>query len=278
MLRQRVIWDDNGTLADESVSLNDYVTGSTAFALVAAQDKLYIGSDLPFNHRYFDVGTVNDQASAVSAEIYNGAAWESAVDVIDETSVGGVTLARSGLINWGVARTSFWGRADTTEDVPGLASLKIYEKYWVRLTWSDDLAAGTVLDHVGLKFSEDEDLAVYYSDLNTASVKTAFKTGKTDWNDQHYAAAAEIVKNLQTQRKAYGPEQVLRPDVFKWAAVHKVAAIIYSNFGDDYEDEYNKAVKNYMIEMKNPQMNLDRDFDGRSDDHDKFTHARVTRV
>lgn len=278
MLRQRVIWDDNGTLKDESLTLNDYVSGTTAFALVAAQDKLYIGSDLPFNHRYFDVGTANDQASVVSAEIWNGTAWVAAVDVIDETKVSGVSLAQSGRIHWGIDRTGFWGRADTSEDVTGITSLKIYEKYWVRLTWSADLGGSTTLKHVGLKFSEDEDLAVYYSDLNTSAVKTAFLSGKTTWSDQHFAAAEEIVKNLQTQQKTWGPEQILRPDVFKWAAVHKVAAIVYASFGDDYEDEYQKALTRYLEELKNPQMVLDRDFDGRADDHDKFTSSRVVRV
>lgn len=99
---QRILWDDDGTETDLSVALNDFRTGSQVIDFVAADDKLYIASDMPFNHKWIEASVVNDAASVVTVENWFGGSdgWVSAVDIIDRTSVGGVSLAQSGVIQW----------------------------------------------------------------------------------------------------------------------------------------------------------------------------------
>src|SRR3990167_11302957 len=98
----RIIFSDNGTLTDYSATLNDFYTGTVAPTYTASQDYLYVGGDAPFNHRYFDVSVANAVASTVSVEIWDGSDWNAAVDVIDETTTSGASLAQSGRIQFAV--------------------------------------------------------------------------------------------------------------------------------------------------------------------------------
>ena len=77
---QRVIFSENGTLTDISYEMDDFRANSVTIPFVAAEDKIYIGAELPFNNKYFDVETVNDAASVMSLEIWFSQEWVSAVD------------------------------------------------------------------------------------------------------------------------------------------------------------------------------------------------------
>ena len=94
---QRVILSDNGTTSDLSRSVGDLFSQNSTLAIVAAEDAIYLGSDQPFNHRYIKVSTANTSTASVSVSIWTGSAFTAAVDVIDFTSVGGKTLAASGI-------------------------------------------------------------------------------------------------------------------------------------------------------------------------------------
>jgi len=141
----RIIHKDNSVLRDYSVSLANYLSGTQVIAYVAAEDALYIGSDLPFNHRWVEVSVVSATTSTLSVSLWNGSAWEAAVDVVDETSVAGVALARSGFVSWVPDRLKTWSFEDTTERVSDLSTLKIYDKYWAKLSYSADLTGTTAL-------------------------------------------------------------------------------------------------------------------------------------
>ena len=245
LTEQRIFHDDNGTLRDLSASMNSLTSGNAALALVASQDKLYIGADAPFNHRYFQMAVVNDQASVASVEIWDGSAWRAAVNVVDETAVSGASLGQSGILSWTPNRHYGWGLEDTTEDIPALASLKIYGLYWVRITWSADLKATTSIAYCGHKFATDADLETQYPDLAKSATKTAFKAGKTDWNDQHVVAAEAIIRDLKNRQIVWSRNQVLGWEMFNAAAVHKVAEIIMRGFGDDWSDERQAAREAY---------------------------------
>lgn len=275
---QRIIWDDNGTLTDVSKELNDVYAQDVTFALVAADDKLYIGSDLPFNHRYFLVNTANDEAATVSSvEIWDGSAWQAAVDVVDETLSSGSTLAKSGIIRWVVDRNKSWGQESTTEDIAELATLKIYDLYWVRLTFSANLAAGTKLRYVGHKFSDDNDFKAMYPDLLVSDIKTAFESGKTNWDEQHIAASEAVIKELRRKKLLWSPNQVLDPDQFREASAYKCAEIIYSVFGDDYEDQRKLAGARFYKELDVPNLSLDKNENGKLDDFERRTSAGILR-
>ena len=279
LVNQRIIHGDNATLVDKSKELNDFVSGEATFPIVAADDYIYIGSDLPFNHRYFLAGsTVNANVSAISIDIWDGNEWEPAVDVVDYTSVGGATLAQSGYIRWTVDRNGFFGQEDTTEDITDLATLKIYDFYWVRLSFSADLTAGTALKYVGFKFAEDDDLALLYPDLNLSATKSAFTSGKTNWNDQHFLAAEEIIRRLRKKHIVWSRNQILDWEQFYEAGIHKAAELIMTPFGDDFEDNRQRAVKKFETAMNLGTFITDRDEDGQIDERERRFYAGLQRT
>jgi len=173
LLTNRVILSDNTVLTDLSINLNNFKSGTETVVLVAAEDFLFVGSDLPFNHRYLDIGTANSNASVLSVSLWDGDTFSAAVDTIDETDSSGVTLAQSGVFSWKLDKNKNWSRKDT-EDVTGLTTLTIYHLFWARFAVSADLSGGTTLNTVGNKFSSDADLGVLYPELVTSDAKNRF--------------------------------------------------------------------------------------------------------
>lgn len=279
----RIIFEDDTTLRDLSANLNKWVSGTETFEFVSADDRLYIGSALPFNHRYFLVSTVNSNASVVSVEIWDGDEWVAAKDVIDETDVSGVSLGQSGNISWTPDKDEFWSRDDTDDMTSsGIETLEIYNLYWARLTWSADFSASTALQFVGQKFSEDVDLGVYYPHLNTSAQRLKFNngvSGKNDWADQHFAAAEEIIRILEARsdKIIFNRNQILRWDIFKEAAAHKVAEIIYNAYGDDKKDDAERARKYFDEAMTRGVFSIDLDADGRLDEDERFRSSSIVR-
>jgi hypothetical protein len=266
---QRIIHGDNGTLRDLSAALNDIHETTSTLALVAAEDFVYIGSKLPFNHRHFYVASPNAAASVASVAIWDGSAWTAAVDVVDQTAVAGATLAQSGVISWRTERNASWSAAESTEDMTdsGLTSLKIYDMYWVRLAFSGNLTGSTALQYVGHRFADDADLAAYYPDLVRSSMLTAFATGKTTWAEQHYVAAEEIIRALGRRNTIWTPDQLLAWEELTLAAVHKVAENIFFAFGKDYTEQRVEARNRYLEEL-GQSLTVDEDEDGHEDEEE----------
>ena len=279
LLYNRVIFEDNTTLIDFSKEINDIYANTKTFDYTVTDDYLYIGSELPFNHRWFDVSTVNAVTSAISSiEVWDGSAWNAAVDVIDGTSTGGKSLAQSGVISFTLDRNKSWGRMDTTEDIPALSTLKIYDMYWARIAWNATLTSSTALNYVGFKFSEDNDLTGYYGgDFARSTFLTAFKSGKTNWKEQHVAAAEEIARELIRKEIIWSKNQILDWRLFTDASVHKVAEIVYTAFGAQYSEQRDQANKNYHIAMNKKAFRVDKDEDGRRDQHEKKWEAWAFR-
>jgi hypothetical protein len=282
LINNRLIWGDNGTLRDLSVALNNIFSGVEVIPFVAAEDKLYLGSDLPFNHRYFAVSVANDVASVVSVDIWNGSAWVPAVDVIDQTkSSSGASLAQSGIISWVADKNKSWGKNDSTENMTssGLTSLKIYEMYWVRLSFSVNLKATTALKYVGHKFATDSDLGGYYPDLNRSTVLTAFQSGKTSWEEQHVLAAEEIIRDLRKKNVIWNRNQIFGWEEFTDASVHKLAEIAFTAFGNDYESRKESARANYEEALeKVVQSAIDKNADGKLQPEEKLpSYGRLYR-
>lgn len=269
---QRIIWDDDGTENDLSVNLNDFRSGSHVIDYVAADDYIYIASTLPFNHKWFEVSVANDQASVVSVDIWFGGSdgWKPAVDVIDRTADSGVALAQSGILQWKTNRLKGWHRELDSEDVTGIDIVGLYNMYWLRLSWSADLANTTALSFIGQKFSDDDSLYDYWPDLNSDSLKTSWEAGKTTWNDQHFSAAEIIIRDLKRRQIIKSSEQVLNFELFKESSCHKVAELIYSGLGAGYTDLRLLARKYYDESMNKNYFNVDVNRDGNLSEGEKF--------
>lgn len=258
----RVIFSDNGTISDLSRDLNDLYAGNVLLPVTFDQDKLYIGSDAAFNSRFLMVQTPNDVASNISVEIWTGSSWVPAVDVIDDTSVGGVALARSGVLQWTKDKNKSWSRVADSNSVTGLYGTAVYNMYWARLTFSASLKVTTSLRYVGQRFSNDNQLGGYYPDLLRSSVLAAFKTGKTNWEEQHVLASEELVLELRQRNLLYSGSQILDWQKYSLAATYKTAAIIMGGFGDDWADRRDNAEDKFIDNLEKAGVGIDRNEDG----------------
>lgn len=270
---QRVLYSDNGTLTDISVDVNDFRAGSVTVPFVAGEDYIYIGSFLPFNHRYVDIGTANTSAAGVQIEIWDGKDFNTAVDVLDQTRVATVPLAQDGYIRWSRDRNKIWSRESDSLDVTGLGNTYIYDFFWMRLSWSSSLFSSTTIKFIGHKFSKDSQLFSFYPDLNNTTLMGAFVSGKTDWEEQHFIAAEQIIRDLKRKNIIYSGDQLLDYESFLEPSVHKVAELIYAGLGQTYEDKRKAAESKYVLTLDFGYPNVDLDADGRLD-----TKERVTRV
>jgi len=258
---QRIIFSDNGTNSDWSIELNDYRADTKTLAYVAGEDYLYVATDLPFNHKYFDISTVNDQACAVSVDIWFGREWVPAVDVVDRTASAGVSLAKSGIIEWKTNRVKGWDSELDSEDVEGVTKVGLYNMYWARFSWNADTNASTAFNYLGNRFSSDDVLYSYYPDLANDSVKSAFETGKTTWEEQHFMASEIVIRDLKTRNIIRSTGQILDHDLFVIPTVHKSAELIYKALGRAYDEDRNKAREYYDEALNVKFYRVDQNFD-----------------
>lgn len=261
LINSRVILNKNGTLTDLTLPLSDFHSNTVVVNIDTGTDYLYVGSDLPFNHRYFMLSVVNSVAASVSVDLWSGDGWTAAIDVLDGSVIGNASMAQSGIISWTPdPDKSSWSYDDTNE-MPnsGLETLKIQGLYWARLKWSASLTDTMALQYVGHKFSEDTDLYVEYPEFSSSNFKTAFSAGKTEWNNQHLLAAEYVIQDLRTINVIRQGDQILDWRRFKNASVHKTAEIIYKAFGDDYENNLVQAKRDYKDSLQQKYYNVDED-------------------
>jgi len=273
-MKRRILFSDNGTLIDESVDLNNYHSGDMTFSFVSADDALYIGSDLPFNHLFIKLtsGSVNAETSTMIVQYWDDDQWRNTVELIDETASGGATLAQDGFITFTPDKDYLWTRESTNysgEEITGLTSVTIYDLYWIKITTSADLTADVKIEWIGQKFSNDEDLYSEYPEFNNTNFKAAFESGKSTWEEQHVRAAGLIVQDLFKKGVISGKEQILERDQFMPASVCKVAEIIYNSMGDDYKDQRDAARKEYYSRIGKISFRVDKNNNAIQDETEK---------
>lgn len=277
-LNHRILKDNNGTIEDKTLELNSISESTVTLDWVALEDKLLIGSPHPFNHRYVEVDTANANAATItSVEVWDGTAWQSCVDVLDGTSSGGVTLAQSGLIRWTPDRDEGWTLDDSEDMGTPISTVKIYDLYWARLTFSADLSAGTILKYVGQRFATDEQLGSLYPELQVSDSKTQWEAGKTDWNEQLVLASEMVVRDLAFKKVLWDRNQVLDDELFSTACVFKTAQIIFTAWGNNYERDRDEARRRYDEELaKISNFKVDRNQDARIG-RDELSTSTVVR-
>lgn len=268
ILRNRVIFSDNGTKKDLSDDLNNHVSGTSPLPFVTAEDYLYLGSEAPFNHRWLEVGVVNANVSTPAIDIWDGANWIPCAEVIDLTkdASGTKSLSKSGMIMWVPDKyKTTWNRDDTQDNgsnvITGLSDLKIYGLFWVRIKWSADLSATATLAFMGHKFANDEDLYSIYPEFETTESKNRFKTGISTWDQVHFEATKQVIRDLKGQDVIASGNQILDVEVMKLPAIHKAAELIYSALGQDWAEEREQAKFRNRDSMKIELFNVDKNED-----------------
>lgn len=247
---------------DISRVVNDFRAGDVAFAYQAGQ-YLYVGSILPFNNIWFEPESENSTNAAVSVDIWFSQAWVSAVDIIDETSENGASLAVPGRINFRPDINKGWNIEQYSHNVTGLPiSSRVYNFYWARFSWDNNLDVATTLTYIGQKFSDDTVLYSFYPDLNNVDMQGSFANGKNNWNEQHYMAAEHIVRDLRKRGIILARGQIVDTALLQDASCHRVAMMVYTAMGTPYFDQLEQAKKDYSAALNIGLFNVDRNGSG----------------
>lgn len=262
-MHYRVIYSDDGTLSDLSVNLNNYHAGTGAIPVVASEDYIYIASYYPFNSFYMAFDTANTQSSALSISYWDGNEWRTAVDVIDQTN----GFEQDGLVTFVPDKArSGWVYEDTVnnsgaEEITGLGDVTIYDRYWLRLSLSNDLDAGTTIKWIMYKFISDDELYSEFPVFNSTEFKTAYESGKTNWEEQVVVASQLTVDELVKNGIIQSGDQLLDYCKLKSPCVAKTAEIIFNAFGDDYNDDRLKANDLFKERIGKKVFNVDSNND-----------------
>lgn len=215
-------------------------------------DYLYVASEFPFNHFWIRVLIGSLSTAEMSVDYYSNG-WNSVVDIQDET----LGLSADGFVEFTPNKQSHWQKKDS-QDL-GL-SFVCYDRYWLRISFDSPLEA--TLDFIGSKFSDDTDLYSEFPVFDSSDYKTAFKTGKTDWDEQHVRAAELVVQDLKKKNIIFGGEQILSRDILTPAAIQKTAEIIYNGFGNDFVNQKEQARTEYARRLDLSQFSTDVNNDG----------------
>ncbi len=232
----------------ETTSKTSKVASDTQdFALVAA-DYFYVGFNGPFAARYFDLDTVNTSPSAVSVDYWDGNQYQAVSDVIDQTD----GFTRSGFISW--ENSTNW----STSEQSGVDK----KLYWVRISVSADLDAGTKLMSCVNRFSTDETLGGYYSIL--VEDTRWLPEGETSFVKKHIAAKDLIVNRLKERTLIQKESDIIDINAVSVAAAHACAYLILQESAttDDTQEIRNRAYKNFEDEIDQLRLNVDKDQDG----------------
>lgn len=267
---QRVLFDT----VDISEDVNDFRAGTADFDYVAGSF-LYVGSVIPFNNLWVEMDTPNSTANpVVSIDIWDGNSWNPAVDIIDQS----VGMTATGRLMFSPDFDKSWTLMDKSERVTGLETTKIYNLYWLRLSWDVDFDMGTKIAYIGQKLSDDAVLFSYYPDLNNTNLMTAFATGKTSWDEQHFMAAEQITRDLKRRGIIRDRGAILNPRLFVEASCHKVAEIIYTSMGPGYFELRQDVGKKYLDALNLKNYDQDVNADGKLDpDERQISTAFMTR-
>lgn len=218
-------------------------------------DFIHIASDFPFNHIFIKPGTIKNVINASMKVEYYGSGWNEAVELRDETN----GLKTEGFIEFTPNENKGWTMEDAS--TAGLTKV-IYEKYWMRISFNVDLTAAIDLSFMGHKFSDDTDLFMEYPIFNDSNFLSAFKSGKTTWEEQAVKAADLICMDLMKKSVIIGPEQILDRKKFIGASVCKTAEIIFTAFGNDYLEQKKTSREDYYHRLDLSQYAIDTNGDG----------------
>lgn len=281
---QRVLYSDNGVLEDITLKVNNFRDRTYSLAYKTG-DYLYIGVDLPFNHKYFDLVTANAIVLQPTIETWDGSEWDLAVDILDETQEGttnpDASLGQSGTISFKTDEDETGWGCDDTKDIPELNSAIIYNKYWLRISWNANFT--TTINHIGQKFCSDDDLYGFYPDLDNQDLRDCFvrtepEGTKLDWIEQEIQAVEAITREMRARHILWTPNQILDFEILRNAAIHKTAEIILGALGTAYEENRKLASEKYKEAFNLDKFNVDKNANSNLDcGEDKVTVSYLRR-
>lgn len=260
----RVFFKDGSNIQEITKQINKYKS-DTYMLTMTSSDAIYIASDFPLNHFFIKVGAVvNESPSEMIIDYWSGQGWTPVVNKNDYTEA----FSQSGFVEFTPDRDVSWTCESSSygsNSVQGLESIVVYDKYWLKISFTNNLDPSIDLEWLGNLFSQDDDLFSEFPIFNDQTFLTAFETGKTNWEEQHVKAAELIIQDLKKKNVIFGAEQILDQNVFLPSSVCKVAEIIFNAFGKDYQDQLNGARNEYMKRIDLSKYLIDKNNNGIED-------------
>ena len=200
-------------------STQDPTADATPFVMTTG-DFLYLGFHGKFAARHFNLDTLNTNTSVMTIEYWDGDSWEAVKDLVDET----VGFTKNGFVSW-INQDDWKAKAQTPAvDV---------ELFYIRLSISADLSAGTSLQSVLNLFSDDRLLRRFYPEI--VSDSRNLPPGRSDFIEQYIAAKDQVVLRLKQRRVIQDESQIIDINEVAEAATHAAAKIILFSISQDDE-------------------------------------------
>ena len=258
-----------GSVTDITLQTSKFDSQTATIALNANVDYLYIGTSLPFNHRWFEIDSANVTAATPTIEIWWANSWVPVVDILDRTDSSGTPMAQSANLEFTPNRDKGWDIELDSDDVTGLENAPLtYYKYWARISYDANVSFD--LKYVGQKFSNDSELYAKYPIFNSTNLKLSWASGKTTWDEQMFAASDEVIEDLIARRIVWDRNQVLDVASLKNPCIHKCASLIFRGLGANRNpEELKDAEGKYSHAMNKKQWKVDLNADANLDPVEK---------
>jgi len=217
---------------------------------------LYLGKRIPFNNFFMWLDTVNSNSVSMTIEYWGGSDWTSTVDLLDDTE----GMTKTGVVQFSPNKKVRWSVVSDTSDgnAPSeLSSFTIYDLYWLKITFSGALSAGTLLQQLTYKFTTQEEVEIKDNDIS--EFLTSF--GQTDWLPQILNASIEVAQDFKKKKLIIDEGQILRFDDVFILTAYKTLFIIYLNLGDSYK-ERRKEIADLYEKAWTGVYTLDKNNDG----------------
>lgn len=248
------------TLETKSISSDEL-----AFNLQTT-DEFFIGFKKPFTTRYFHFATANTEAATVSLEYWDGSDWSDVEDLVDQTQ----GFQQSGFLSWQNPGDWVALKQDPVSD---------RELFWVKLTVSANLSAGTSLQALLNLFCDNDLVSKYYPEI--ISDDRYLPEGKSDFIEQYEAAKDLVVLRLKQSKIIEDESQIIDINEVAVASVHAFAWILLNPIAnsEEQEDRAKKARDNFNSELNEVRLDLDLDDSGVIEtDEEEIGHIVIPRM
>ena len=233
-------------------STQDPTAAPTDLVMTGA-DFLYVGFQGRFAARHFNFNSLNTNASVLTIEYWDGSDWQAVKDLIDET----VGFTKNGFISW--INSSDWNKLAQTPIVD-------VELFYVRISVSADLSAGTSIQSLLNLFCDDRLLRRFYPEIISDS--RYLPPGRSDFIEQYIAGKDRVVIRLKQRKVIHDESQIIDINAVAEAAVHAVAKIILSPIDQD-DELIKRADADFKNEINDLSKNADTSGDGKVSENEK---------
>ncbi len=254
-----------GVLSD--LSIENQEKGSYFLPELSSTNYLYIAQPHPFNNFHVWKKVANDSVAKIKVEYWDGTIWRSMVDVIDVTSIGGKTLARSGVVIFTPDPDKQWEAIDKSEKVSELSTLKIYDSYWLRVSTDNPINVNSSIEELSFCFAKSDSIADL--DFEVEQYKEAFYEGKTDWTEELMLASKIVIDDLKKHNVIKDRGQLIKIEELALPTSYRALMVIYKHLGKSFLDKLSDTRKDYDRSLSFGNFTVDKNKNANIDEEEK---------